>query len=459
MPTINEVLQQGWQLHQAGRIDEAAELYRNVLAQVPQSADALVYLGIAQFDQRKFDESVDSYREAIHIRRHFPIAWNNLGNSLRMLGEIDEAESCFAKSLQQQPGYLSALKNRGTLWVWCGEIERGLKWYEEGLKTDPDNAELHRNLGVIQLLLGNFDVGWTEYRWRWRMPGMARPDTSAPFWQGEELNGKTVLLYPEQGRGDTIQFARMSTVLHDVGARVIFQCSAEMIPLLQSIRGVEMFLPTGSVIPPIDYHLSFIDAVDVWYFSQGGLPLGIDTNDGYLRVADSQIEQWQKWLDTKSPKKDGKSKRIGINWQGNPEHHADIYRSVPLDALRPLSKLPDTQLISLQFGYGAADIDACDFSESILRLPEGIDGQGQAFMDTAAILKCLDGVVTSDTAIAHLAGALGVRADVMLGKVPDWRWGLESETTPWYSSMKLLRQSQMGDWSDVVAQVVADLSS
>ena len=175
MQSIDHKLQHGWQLHQAGDVEGARRCYEEALIASPSHPEALVYLGIALFDQRQFLASIDAYRQAISIRNEFPIAWNNLGNSLRMLGEIEEAECLFAEALRQRPDYLSALKNRGTLWVWSGQIERGLHWYKQGLQIDPNHAELHRNLGVIHLLLGDYDVGWPEYRWRWRMPGLRRP--------------------------------------------------------------------------------------------------------------------------------------------------------------------------------------------------------------------------------------------------------------------------------------------
>jgi tetratricopeptide (TPR) repeat protein len=451
MPTIAEVLQGGWRLHQSGRLAEAEQIYRRVLKQIPDQPEALVYLGIVQFDQRQFDQSADSYRRALAIRDAFPIAWNNLGNSLRMLGQIDEAEACFVKALEQDPQYLSAHKNRGTLWVWSGEIERGMQCYQQGLTLDPHDAELHRNLGVINLLSGNYDVGWPEYRWRWQMPGATRPPVAAPLWQGEPLPGKTILLYPEQGRGDSIQFVRMTKLLSDSGARVVLRCAANMIPLFTSAHGVATLLPAEAVIPPVDYHASLIDAVDVWYTQHHQLPYaGELAAGGYLNVSAELIAYWQRWLDS-LPHLSGR--KVGINWQGNPGHHADVYRSLPLAALQPLAKLRDVSLFSLQFGFGSEQLEECDFADAIIRLPADVDGSGGAFTDTAAIIKNLDVVVTSDTALAHLAGALGVRVIMMLGKVPDWRWLTKGETTPWYPSMQLVRQPQMGDWDAVVKQV------
>ncbi|GAA4459204.1 tetratricopeptide repeat-containing glycosyltransferase family protein [Novipirellula rosea] len=463
MPTVHELLQQGWQRHQAGKLDEAIEVYRHVLAHSPKNADALVYLGIAFFDQRDFAQSVAVYREALAIRPQFPIAWNNLGNSLRMLGQIDEAEQALATALEQQPGYLSALKNRGTLWVWSGEIERGLKWYAEGLKIDPKNAELHRNLGVIHLLLGNYDVGWAEYRWRWAMPGTYRPNLPTPVWQGQDLAGKSILLYPEQGRGDAIQFIRVASVLKQAGATVYVQCAAEMMPLFSSVPGIDLLLPAGSVVPPIDYQASFLDVVDFWYQQTKQLAVAdqlFSAGRGYLVSSPMQNETWAEWLRQHVPGADGSStRRIGINWQGNPEHHADVYRSLPLQSLEPLAKIPGVSLVSLQFGYGASQLDEVGFADSVVRLPQGIDSATGAFTDTAAILQNLDAVVTTDTSIAHLAGALGVNVTVLLGKVPDWRWLNQGAETPWYPSMELVRQTEMGDWADVVDKVAKQLAS
>ena len=458
MPTVNEVLQRGWQIHQSGDVHQAESIYRHVLAHSPRNSDAFVYLGIALFDQRRFVESIESYREAIAIRNHFPIAWNNLGNSLRMTGEFDEAEMALATALQQQPDYLSALKNRGTLWVWNGEIERGLKWYDEGLKVAPDNAELHRNLGVIHLLLGNYDKGWSEYRWRWKMPGTYRPSTTIPVWQGEEINGRSILLYPEQGRGDAIQFIRVARTLKQAGATVFVQCAPELIPLFSSAPGIEMLLPIGSVVPPVDYHASLIDVVDCWYQQHRCLPTEGDafsTGNGYLSVGNSLTESWQHWFETHCDS----GQRIGINWQGNPEHHADVYRSIALSELKPLASIPNAQLISLQFGYGIEQIPQCDFRDKITVLPESIDVNNGAFVDTAAILQNLDCLVTTDTAVAHLAGAVGVKTFLMLNKVPDWRWLNEGVSTPWYPSVKLIRQRQIGNWNVVVEEICESISA
>lgn len=456
MPTIADVLSQGWKVHQAGNVDGALQIYSHVIKQAPHNPEAHVYLGIALFDQRRFRESIEAYRTALGLKENFPVAWNNLGNSLRMVGDVDESDACFENALALDRNYLSVYKNRGTLWIWSGEIERGLKWYEQGLEIAPQDPELHRNLGVIYLLLGDYQRGWPEYRWRWEMGAMRRPQSRAAMWTGQSLRGRSILLYPEQGRGDEMHFIRIATLLADQGAHVVVLTEPQMIPLFTSVRGIQTLLPVGSANPQVDYQASFLDAVDAWFQVTGKLPYGEEVfvphgrHRGYLNVSEPLVEYWRRWLEQNGLGNDGR-KRIGIAWQGNPQHHADVYRSVPLDVLRPLAEDPQLNLISLQFGFGSEQLDTVDFGSVISRLPADTDATGGAFTDTAAVLKNLDHVVTTDTSVAHLAGALGVPTTVLLGKVPDWRWLRTGDSTPWYPSMRLVRQAQMGDWSDAVA--------
>lgn len=455
MTTIADVLAQGWKVHQAGNVSDALSAYQRAIDQAPDHPEARVYLGIALFDQRRYQDSIDSYRTALTLKMDFPIAWNNLGNSLRMVGDVDASDECFEKALALDPKYLSVFKNRGTLWIWSGEVERGLRWYEKGLEIAPQDAELHRNLGVIYLLQGDYDRGWPEYRWRWKMPGMNRPYSPAQLWTGQSLSGRSILLYPEQGRGDEMHFIRIANLLAAAGARVVVQSDAAMIPLFTSVRGIHCLLPVGSQLPPVDYQASFFDALDGWYQSNRELPFAADSfmahgdHHGYLSVSDPLVSYWHRWMEQHAMGKD-RRKRIGIAWQGNPKHHADIYRSVPLEAFRPLAADPDLHLISLQFGFGSEQLDQVDFGSLIRQLPDDTDTSGGSFTDTAAVMKNLDHVVTTDSSIAHLAGALGVSTTVLLGKVPDWRWLRQGDSTHWYPSMHLVRQTEMGNWDDVM---------
>ena len=451
---FGETLANAWKLHQAGQVKQAEEFYRQVLSMDPRHADAWVYLGIALFDQRAFPESAEAYRSALKISELNPIAWNNLGNTLRMQGLLEESDQCFERALQQKPDYLSALKNRGTLWVWSGEIERGLSWYERGLEIAPEHVELHRNLGVIRLLQQDYERGWPEYRWRWKMPDTARPSIPAPIWQGESLAGKSILLYPEQGLGDAIHFVRMTSVLNSMGARVMLQCQPRLLSLFTSVSGVDQWLLDHAPVPPVDFHASLLDVVDVLWSNRGEMDYGIDAfgEDGsYLTVSSELIAYWENWARALSS-----GLRVGINWQGNREHHADVYRSVELEVLRPLSQLENVTLVSLQFGDGSEQLATAEWADRVVRLPEHVDSEG-AFTDTTAIVRNLDAVVTTDTAVAHLAGAVGAEVHVLLGKVPDWRWGQHGDRTPWYPSMHLHRQPTLGSWTGVMDEVTESL--
>jgi Tfp pilus assembly protein PilF len=456
MATMQQVLHRAWSFHQAGNVLAAEAMYRQVIGQVPHSSAAHVYLGIALFDQRKFQESVESYRRALSIEDPFPVAWNNLGNSLRMLGDVEEADRCLEKAISQKPDYLSPYKNRGTLWIWAGEVERGLRWYHEALKLVPNDPELHRNLGVIYLLQKRYAEGWPEYRWRWSFMEGVRPHVSCPVWQGEDVANKTVLLYPEQGLGDAIQFIRSAAVLRAAGARTIVKCAPSLIPLFSSAPGIDVLLPEGTPIAErVDFHASFLDVVDHWYGKTGSLATGADCIDlagGFLSVSSSLIDYWNRELGPREGKK-----RIGICWQGNPQHHADIYRSVSLAEFAPITANPNVSLVSLQHGFGSSQLAEVPFGNRIKRLPGNIDKSGGQFLDTAAIMRNLDLVITTDTSTAHLAGAIGIPVWVILGKVPDWRWLQEGETTTWYPTMRLIRQSQMGTWIDVFNRIAQQL--
>jgi len=458
MSQLQQALDHAWGLHQAGDVTTAESIYRQILARLPNHAATHVYLGIAQFDQRQFKESVESYQRALSIESNFPIAWNNLGNSLRMLGEIEEADRSLATASKQNPDYLSPLKNRGTLWIWAGEVERGLQWYHEALKISPHDPELHRNLGVIFLLQERYTEGWPEYRSRWSFIDGGRPNYPCPVWQGEDPVGKTFLLYPEQGLGDAIQFVRVAATLKSAGARTIVICPPHLVPLFTSAPGIDLLFPDGVPMSErIDYQASFLDVVDHWFARTGTLATaagGGDLSKGYLAVSPQLISYWKHFFGPGDSKK-----RIGICWQGNPQHHADIYRSVKLSEFAGIASLADVSLVSLQHGFGTEQIQGVPFRDRIMSLPENIDRSGGAFLDTAAIMKNLDLVITTDTSTAHVAGSLGVPVWVILGKVPDWRWLMQGDTTKWYPSMRLFRQTRMGDWSDVMTRIKDEVAS
>ncbi|MEO8268608.1 MAG: tetratricopeptide repeat-containing glycosyltransferase family protein [Aureliella sp.] len=450
MNRLEQTLSRGWQIHQQKDFKQAEQIYRSVLNEAPQSGTAWCYLGIALHDQRCYDDAVAAYRRALELQPNFPIALNNLGNSLRYIDQYEQADRCFERALELKPDYSNAYKNRGTLHVWTGNLDRGQAYYEKALAINPQEAELHRNLGVIYLLKGDFDKGWREYRWRWRVGDLQRSEWQIPVWDASDLAGKSILLTAEQGLGDTLHFVRMAKLLQARGAKTIVHCQAPLLALLQTADGLGTVFPNN--IPwqqPVDWQCSLLDVADLLELDADSIPHQVP----YLRAAPQLQQYWQQRM----PSSPG-TFRVGISWQGNPDHQADAYRSLPLTCFEGLAAIPNVELISLQQGAGREQIGQWQGVRPLSQLPADVDQSSGAFMDTAAIMHTLDLVITSDTAIAHLAGALGIPTWIALGFVPDWRWLLNRDDSPWYPSVRLFRQSRMGDWSSVFKEIAQALN-
>ncbi len=450
MQTADSILQQAWQLHQQGQVQRAETIYRQVLQQAPNHPSAWCFLGIALHDQHRYRDAIAAYQKSIQLQPNFPIALNNLGNSLRYDYRPEEAEQCFQRAIQLKPDYVNAHKNRGTLHVWNGNLELAYQCYEAAMRLNPQDAELHRNLGVLGLLQGDFENGWREYRWRWRCPEMPRPKYAAPVWNGESLEGKTILLYAEQGLGDTLHFIRYAKILKDRGARIMVHGPVSLTALVRKVPGVDLWIPQSMTVDlPFDYHCSLVDCADI---------LGTDLNTipnevPYLQAAPYLIDYWKDYFKQFPAAK----LRVGLVWQGNRDHQADAFRSFPLTTYEPLSQVPGIQLFSLQFGYGSEQTKCWQGRTPIHLLPEGLDQSSGPFMDTSAILHHMDLVITSDTSMVHLCGALGRPAWLLLNLVPDWRWLLQREDSPWYPSIRLFRQTEQANWSSVVQRIVEAL--
>jgi Flp pilus assembly protein TadD len=445
MSALQNELQRGWQIHQQRRFAEAEQIYRNVLGKSPTDANAWCFLGIVLHDQRQYGVAVECYRKALKLNPDFPIALNNLGNSLRYVNCVEEADECFQKAIDLKPDYLNAFKNRGTLHVWTGALERGLGYYEQALKLNPNEAELHRNLGVIYLLQGRFQEGWNEYRWRWRVGDLHRTNTTIPVWDGSDLTGRRILLTAEQGLGDTLNFVRFAQVLRNRGAQTLVHCQPSLLALLQNAPKLGPLYPNSLTIEqPMDVQCSLVDAADILKIDESNIP----NNGPYLFPSPQLTGYWARRL----PRQSGR-RRIGIAWQGNPDHQADVFRSLPLKCFEPLSEIPGIELISLQSGVGTEQLAEWNGAKSVVSLGPEVDKTSGAFMDTAAIMVQLDLVITSDTSIAHLAGALGVPTWIALNYVPDWRWLLQRADSPWYPSVRLFRQDELGDWLGVFRKI------
>ena len=295
----------------------------------PADANAWCYLGIACHDQDRLDEAVAAYRRAIQLQPNFPIAFNNLGNTLRLQRKLADAVACFDQALRLKPDYVNAHKNKGTALVWEGRLDEALTCYGRALEFASDDADTHKNRGVILLLLGRFDEGWTEYAWRWQTDEVSRPKYPQPLWDGSPLDGKTILLTAEQGLGDAVHFIRYAAVLKQkYGCRVIAACPKPLLRLLQTCPGIDTLVAQDEAPPAFDVYASLLDVPGILRDHPDTFPRQIP----YLSADPELVSHWHDYFQAYG------GYRIGLAWQGNPKHQADRMRSMPLAEFRAAGK-------------------------------------------------------------------------------------------------------------------------
>lgn len=450
MPTVDEVLSQGWQLQQAGQFAAAEQVYRQVLAAVPNYGTAWCYLGMSLHDQERHDEAVPAYERAIALDPLLPQAHQNLGKTFGRLRRLDEAIACLDRAIALAPRYVSAYKNKARALFFRGDLAATQAVYEQTLSLDPNDVETHMNLGMLRLQQGDMAGGWPEYAWRWKTKDGALPALLQPLWDGTPLDGKSILLTPEQGLGDSIQFIRYAAVLKQLfRCEVNFHCPHALLPLLSACPGIDRLVDGRTPAPRTDCFAPLLHVPAVLGHGPADFPPVVP----YLSADKSLVESWRGRL---AP---SRSLKVGIAWRGSPKHPADRLRSIALAQFAPLAEVPGVQLFSLQKGPGAEELPAFAARYGVTDLGRALDETTGAFVETAAVLKNLDLLVACDTAIAHVAGALGVPAWLALGNVPDWRWLLDREDAPAYPSLKLFRQHKFGDWPGVFARLAAALHS
>ena len=443
MAAPGDMLTQAVQHHRAGNLAEAERLYHQILAVDPQNFNALHLLGVLAYQTGKHDVAVERIHQALGVYPEFHEAYNTLGAALRELGRLEEAEASYCQSLRLRPDYSEAHNNRGNILRFLARPEEAALSFQEAIRFNPANADAHKSLGMMWLLLGKFEQGWAEYEWRWRCSDFVIPNFPQPLWDGAALQGRTILLRAEQGLGDTLQFIRYAPLVKARGGTVLTVCPEALVRVLHGCPGIDQLIAMGSPLPPFDVHTPLLSLPRLFGTTLATVPASVP----YL-VADPQLEaQWQGALRAYPGFK------IGIVWQGNPRHKSDRYRSCPLTQFEGLARLLGVRLISLQVGAGREQLAALGERFPVIDL--GGQFNPASLAEAAAVVKHLDLVIAVDTALAHLAGALAVPVWVPLPVAPDWRWLLEREDSPWYTTMRLFRQRQRGDWQEVFARVAS----
>ena len=429
-------------LHTLKRFDEALASYGRALDLHPHYADAFLNRGATLYELQRFDETLESCDRALALRPDSAEAHFNRGNALNALQRFEEAVASYDRALGLRPDHCKALTNCGATLHQVRRFDEELSLYERVVSLVPDSPDAHYNASLCRLLIGDFEHGWQKHEWRWQTAHMAsdRRNFAPPLWLGSpDVAGKTILLHAEQGFGDTIQFCRYAPLVAAAGARVILEVQEPLHELIGTLAPAVEVLSRGRVLPDFDMHCPLLS-----------LPLAFSTRLAtipsaapYLRAGAKAATDWDVRLGSSS------RRRIGLAWSGRPTHTNDRNRSIPLQSMLPLLDGVDAAFVSLQREVRSADAELLQRRSDILHFGDDL----KTFADTAALIANLDLIVAVDTSVAHLAGALAKPVWVLLPYVPDWRWLLDRDDTPWYPTARLFRQDQTRRWERVVARV------
>jgi tetratricopeptide (TPR) repeat protein len=495
-------------LHQQGRFDEAAQLYDVILAAAPDRPDALNLLGLARYQQgrnadalrligaalARADKSADiinnfalvlaalgrqeealaHFEKALAIAADHVNALANRADTLKRLKRDEEALAAYAQLLTVQPDHLGAMNESGGLNTRLGRPEAALAHYDRALAiasaaelyvnkgtalralnrddealasfaaaaaVRPDCAEAHWNAALVRLRHGDFATGWRDYEWRWRKADWAgrQRDFASPPWRGRgPIAGKTVLLHAEQGFGDTIQFARYARLVAERGATVVLECQPQLKNLLQNIDGAAHVIAAGEPLPSFDVHCPLLSLPLALGTELATVPCGVP----YIRPPAERTEKWRDRLPSRG------RQRVGLCWAGSGAHLSDRHRSISFDQFCPILSVDGIDFVSLQ--KELRPLDAALLRKHDVAQPSADFAD---FADTAAVIAMLDLIISVDTSVAHLAGAMGKPVALLLPFSPDFRWMLDRDDSPWYPTMRLFRQTSLGAWDGVITRV------
>lgn len=460
-------LHRGAAFHRSGNLTAAADAYQQHIADRPEDKLGHYHLALALQARGRPEAAMQAYAKAIEIDPYYPEALNNLGILLHSEGKLDAARICYSRALASRPTYSDAEYNYATVESDAGNYQAALLHFSRVLEQQPTRVDAWNNLSTVFLALREpgeakraCDValaikpGFADARWNKSVATLTlgqlpegwdgfehrgpRRHGSIPRWRGEPLQDKRIMLHAEQGMGDTIQFVRYcSQVQCDY---MILECHSELIPLFRTLHSAPELVAFGQPLPSVDFHQPLMSLPELFQTDLQSIPA-----TPYLHAEGDLVKKWKQRINAPV-----RSRKVGLIWSGNPQHRNDKNRSIDPALLSCLADVPDTSFYCLQ----QRPFSAAAYSHPI-RFADVFDQL--TWTDTAAILMNLDLVICVDTAVAHLAGALGRPVWTLLPYAPDWRWMLERTDTPWYPTMRLFRQPRFQDWSSVLHQVRMEL--
>jgi tetratricopeptide (TPR) repeat protein len=436
----------GVALGNKGQLDNAIAAYRQAIALNPNLPQAQNYLGFALIEKGQLDEAIAALEQAVTLRPGYTEALSNLGVALYNRGQPEQAVAVYRQAIAHNPNLSEVYNNLGSALMDVGRLDEAVAAFRQAISLNPSFAEAHHNLSFALLQQGDFQIGWREHEWRLKCKNSsAARNFDHVQWDGSPLEARSILLHVEQGVGDTIHFIRYLPLVARQAGKVIVECQPELRRLFESQAWKCSVVVRGEPLPHFDVHCPL-----------PSLPLAFGTtletipnSTPYLKPDPMLIENWRQKIDYSGPQL-----KVGLVWAGNPEFKKDRTRSLDLQRLAPLAQVRDVQFFSFQKGPAAKQMSKAPEGLNLIDLARDLND----FADTAAAISLMDLVITTDTSVPHLAGALGKTVWVMLEFMPYCRWLLDREDSPWYPTMRLFRQPSPGDWDSVLARVVDALS-
>jgi tetratricopeptide (TPR) repeat protein len=445
---VEALSNRGSVLHDLMCFDEALASCDRALALRPQFAEAHANRANALQALKRFAEALVSCDRAVALRPDAAKIHFNRGNALHMLSRFEDALASYDNELARHPDFAQALTNRGATFESLTRFEEALASYQRAYTARPDFADAHYNEALCRLLVGDLRRGWEKYEWRWQSKplGHGKRNFPQPLWDGsQDIAGRTVLLHAEQGFGDTIQFCRYVPLIAGRGAHVILEVQPPLYQLMSALPGAAQVICSGDPLPQFDLHCPLLSVPRAFGTELANIPSATP----YLHAPEEKTKRWNARLGPRT------RPRIGVAWSGRPTHKNDHNRSIGLDAFLSIFAGVDVSLVSLQREVRDADAPALRERSDILHFGDELAD----FADTAALISSLDLIVAVDTSAAHLAGALAKPVWVLLPFIPDWRWLLDRDDSPWYPTARLFRQDNTRAWGDVFVRVRAAMSA
>jgi Tfp pilus assembly protein PilF len=433
----------------SGRLEQAVMHYRKAIRINPRMNAAYNNMGNALRSLKRYPEAIEAFRKVVLLEPDLAQGHYNLGSAYRLTAQYPEAMMHLSKAIQLEPTYVEAWNNLALACKNVGDLDRALSYFNKAVQLQPDYAISYWNRSFVRFLKGNWSEGWRDFEWRFQVPHWPTiypHRISAKRWNGDPIRSQTLLVHDEQGLGDTFQFTRYLPWVKSRCGRLIFETRQELVPLLENTLGIDDIIIRTSQGPPTIPFDEYAPLMSLGYIMNVD-PDRTPPMQPYIQATQDKIARWGSRIPSGEI-------NIGLVWAGRPEHRNDINRSCNLKLLAPLFRLPGFRFIGLQKGPAAAQAKEAFNGGTFSNWGEELE----SFSDTAGIIHHLDLVLTVDTSVAHLAGAMGRPVWVLIPYLPDWRWGMKGTLTSWYPSMRLFRQTRPGDWQTVIGQIQSELA-